>query len=466
MSIYNFMRDNSSQPLYMQLKQAIINDINLGLFGNMQKLPSRRELARELGLSTTTVNNAYQALVDEGYAMTIDRSGFYIKSGAKENEAFDDIIWEKDKNYLYNFTYNDCDLTNIKQADLKLLSKDIFELNPEYLLRHSNKRGEPEFRLALCRYLGSHKQLECGLSEIFTGAGVQYLLTIITMVLGMDKTYGFENPTDYKIYVWLKNLGVNIKLVNISGDTEFSCDELDRLGIDVMIVMPENQLPTGTCMSEKLRRELAHWCSRKTANKYVIEYATDGNLNYQGYREKTIYSLSSGKNTIYIDSFYPTISNNTKAAFMVLPKGNIDLVIKKLEMYSPLITIAEQLIYSRLINSGAMTKLIKHNNKTMLKKRNLLKNCLKSSEIGDRLTITNDETGMNFLCSFDSKSSGFELQKLAFDNGVKIFDLSQFILRPNPLLTKNNFVFGYAGIPESEIENAVARLEAAWKPQK
>ena len=63
----------------MQVKQAFINDINTGKLENMQKLPSRRNLAKDLNLSTTTINNAYQALVDEGYVITIDRSGFLCK---------------------------------------------------------------------------------------------------------------------------------------------------------------------------------------------------------------------------------------------------------------------------------------------------------------------------------------------------------------------------------------------------
>ena len=80
MSIYSFIKKNNGIPLYVQVKQAFINDINTGKLENMQKLPSRRNLAKDLNLSTTTINNAYQALVDEGYVITIDRSGFYVKS--------------------------------------------------------------------------------------------------------------------------------------------------------------------------------------------------------------------------------------------------------------------------------------------------------------------------------------------------------------------------------------------------
>lgn len=462
MSIYDFVPQNSSLPLYAQLKAAIISDIDSGLLANMQKLPSRRVLARELAISTTTVNNAYQALVDEGYAMTIDRSGFYVKSGAPQIDGYDDITWEQNLDYVYNFSYNSSDLSSINMTEIRQFAKRLAGYNPEYLLSHGNKRGEPEFRAALCRYLSMHKQIECGINDVFLGAGVQYIFTVISMLLGKDKTYGFENPTDYKIYIWMKNLGLNIKLVNISDKAGFSCDELDKLGIDVMILAPENQLPTGICMSERKRRELARWCSGKNSGKYIIEYSTDGNLNYRKNREKSIYSLSGGRNVIYVDSFAPMISNNTKTAFMVLPSGIINTVIKKLEAYSPLVTIFEQLIYCELINSGSLTKLIKRKNKTMMQKRDHLIDCLMNSKIGSRLEITNSETGMNFLCRIDTKTPSNKLSRRALECGAKIWDLSYFILQPNAKLTENAFVFGYAGINENEIKNSVKCLETAW----
>lgn len=462
MSIYDFVPQNSSLPLYAQLKTAIIEDIDLGKLTNMQKLPSRRVLAGELGISTTTVNNAYQALVDEGYAITIDRSGFYVKSGASQIDDYDDITWEQNLDYVYNFSYNSSDLSNINMAEIRQFAKRLTGYNPEYLLSHGNKRGEPELRAALCKYLNTHKQIECGINDVFLGAGLQYIFTVISMLLGKDKTYGLENPTDYKIYIWMKNLGLNIKLVNISDKSDVLCDDLDKLGIDVIILAPENQLPTGRCMTERKRRELIRWCSGKNSGRYIIEYSTDGNLNYRKNREKSMYSLSRGGNVIYVDSFAPTISNNTKTAFMVLPNGLINTVIKKLEAYTPLVTIFEQLIYCELINSGSLTKLIKRKNKTMLLKRNRLIDCLMNSKIGNRLEITNSETGMNFLCKINTKTPANNLSRRALECGVKILDLSYFILQPNTKLSENAFVFGYAGINENEIENAVKRLETAW----
>lgn len=458
MSMYSFIAKNSKVPLFVQLKMAIINDIKTGKYENMQKLPSRRVLAKELGLSTTTVNNAYQALVDEGYAITIDRSGFFVKSNI-HIEEYDDIVWEKNKNCSYNFSYNNCETININTILLKSFERQLRNNKFSDLSCHGNKRGEMDFRIAIAKFLRNRRNINCQISDIFLGAGLQYLLTVIVMIFGRDKVYGFENPTDHKMYIWLKNLGVNIRLVDVSLTSPLTPEALDEHGIDVMFTMPENQLPTGRRMGKDERLRLARWCR---SNKYIIEVATDGYLNYNAERYDTIFSASGGNNVIFIDSLDYTISSNTKAAFMVLPKGIIDAIISKLEYYSPLITVFEQSIYQDLLNSGQVDKLIKRNNKTMKEKRDFLMSCIEGSKIGDRITFLNYDSGMNMIGIFDSEVSGAELTNAAIQNEIKIFEMNKFLLQPNHIIERNAFVFGYAGLNIAEIENAVKLLEKSW----
>ena len=463
MSVYSFIAKDNGIPVYRQLQQELTRDIRSGKYDNMQRLPSRRRLARELGLSTTTINNAYQALVDDGLAITVDRSGFYVKAGDPGFETYDDITWEGASDYKYSFSYNECESAALKEYFAKPLGKYMLNSHGDTpaLFGHGNKRGESAFRISLSRFLSETRGIDCTISDIIVGAGIQYLLTVIVMILGRDRVYGFENPTDSKMYVWLKNLGADIRLLNISAGKPVTPAAIDEAGIDVMFLMPENQLPTGRRMEFKERRALADWCASGTG-KYVIEVGTDGNLNYAGNKISTIYTLSGGTNVIHIESFEHTLSPNVKTAYMVLPPESMDSVIKRLEMYSPAITVCEQLIYSNLINDGHMRRLISKNNKIMKEKRAFLISGLKNSKIGSRFTALNSDTGMNFLGLINSDKSGPELTRAAYDEGVKIFDMSKFLLTPNPDIERGAFVFGYAGLTLAEIEDAIKKLEKIW----
>lgn len=56
-------------PLYQQLYQAIRADITAGRLYPDTKLPSKRSLADNLGISTITVENAYDQLISEGWVI-------------------------------------------------------------------------------------------------------------------------------------------------------------------------------------------------------------------------------------------------------------------------------------------------------------------------------------------------------------------------------------------------------------
>lgn len=70
--------NNSSIPLYEQIKEAIKKDIVTGSLREGEKLPSVRSLARDLKISILTVKKAYDELVDEGFIETRQGLGSFV----------------------------------------------------------------------------------------------------------------------------------------------------------------------------------------------------------------------------------------------------------------------------------------------------------------------------------------------------------------------------------------------------
>ena len=67
-----------NESLYMHLYQCIRQDIVDGKLVSGEKLPSKRSFAKNLGLSTITIENAYAQLLSEGYIYSIPKKGFYV----------------------------------------------------------------------------------------------------------------------------------------------------------------------------------------------------------------------------------------------------------------------------------------------------------------------------------------------------------------------------------------------------
>ena len=61
-----------------QLREMIVSAILDDKLPLEIPLPSSRELARHLGIARNTVVLAYQQLIDEGYLVSRERSGYYI----------------------------------------------------------------------------------------------------------------------------------------------------------------------------------------------------------------------------------------------------------------------------------------------------------------------------------------------------------------------------------------------------
>ena len=69
-----YITEKGGSPIYLQLYRQIRDDIVAGVYPYGSKLPSKRTLADESGISTVTVEHAYALLCDEGYARARERS--------------------------------------------------------------------------------------------------------------------------------------------------------------------------------------------------------------------------------------------------------------------------------------------------------------------------------------------------------------------------------------------------------
>ena len=62
-----YIIDKQKGKAYLQIYEQIKNDIVNGVYLYDTKLPSKRLLSEEIGVSVITVEHAYSLLYDEGY---------------------------------------------------------------------------------------------------------------------------------------------------------------------------------------------------------------------------------------------------------------------------------------------------------------------------------------------------------------------------------------------------------------
>ena len=74
------LKKRSEENLYQQIYDFIKDEILSGRIQSNEKLPSKRTLAKNLGVSTLTVETAYSQLIAEGFIYSVAKKGFFAES--------------------------------------------------------------------------------------------------------------------------------------------------------------------------------------------------------------------------------------------------------------------------------------------------------------------------------------------------------------------------------------------------
>ena len=72
------LQQNTSVPLYRQLKDKILSDISSGKLAEGEKIPTEIELSELYNISRITVRNAVKELVAEGYLVKKQGKGTFV----------------------------------------------------------------------------------------------------------------------------------------------------------------------------------------------------------------------------------------------------------------------------------------------------------------------------------------------------------------------------------------------------
>lgn len=75
------------QSVYLQIKEDVKRQIELGLLRENERLPSCREKAFALGINPNTVQRAYTELEEDGYIYTVPKKGVYVSARDKSSSA-------------------------------------------------------------------------------------------------------------------------------------------------------------------------------------------------------------------------------------------------------------------------------------------------------------------------------------------------------------------------------------------
>ncbi len=454
----------STIPLYEQIYEYIKTDIRNGKISCGEKLPSTRALAKYLEISRSTVELAYEQLLAEGYVEAEACRGFFVTQieelyqweTAKETVA--QKIIKEENVYKYDFSPRGVDLQSFPYSVWRKLSKEILSNDKSDLFQLGDSQGEYELRETICRYLYQARGVNCEPEQIVIGAGNEYLLMLLSTVLGKNRKIAFENPTYRQAYRLFENLSYDTCVVEM--DRKGMCvDKLRKSGAEIAYVMPSHQYPLGIVMPIKRRMELLKWAAEEE-ERYIIEDDYDSEFRYKGKPIPALQGFDREDKVIYIGTFSRSIAPSIRISYLVLPKNLLKAYNEKSRFLSSTVSRVDQLIIQQFIERGyyerhlnKMRALYKSRHDIMVNElKPLLKYC----------SISGENAGVHLLLTFIEGKEEKVLTQKAKEQGIKVYGLSAYDIKKKEK-EQAVILLGYANMSEEKIIQAIQTLTNAWK---
>ena len=343
------MRNRTSESAYMKLYKQIQKNIVEGVYPYNTKLPSKRNMASESGVSVISVEHAYDLLRDEGYIRSVEKSGYYVDFRASDGFS----SFPEDKVSINSLFDNASHQSDFPVSVLSKTMRNILTNRQEDILMKSPNAGLIEFREAIARYLARNKDMRIDPSMIVIGSGAEYLYNLIAGLLGENNKFALEDPSYEKIRKVYKNANINYELLPL-GKNGIESSALIKTKASVLHISPFRSYPTGITASASKRHEYIRWAD--SSDRIIVEDDFESEFSIISKPVETLFSMATKDNVIYLNTFSKTISPALRVGYMVLPKHLVKTFEKKLGFYSCTVPTFEQLVLTELLNNGSFER--------------------------------------------------------------------------------------------------------------
>ena len=354
---YKIERDGK-EPAYLQLYRLLRADIVDGVYPYHTRLPSKRTVKEECGVSLVTVEHAYALLIEEGYIEARERSGYFVIFRRGDGfAAASETHFQRAETLPH-----DAETPDFPFSVLARRMRGVLADYGEEILLRSPEKGCTELRGAIKRYLLRSRGIETDAEAIVIGSGSEYLYRLIVELLGRDRIYGIEAPSYKKIEAVYLASGVSVRRLPLGSDG-IESEALRATDADVLHITPYRSFPSGVTATASKRHEYLGFAEKR--GRYLIEDDFESEFSVSKKPEDTLFSQNP-ESVIYMNSFSKTVSPALRVGYMVLPPALCRAFEERLGFYSCTVPTFEQLLLAALLDSGDFER---HINRVRRQKR-------------------------------------------------------------------------------------------------
>lgn len=469
-----------TKPLYQQLTEKIRLAVLEGRLKPNQKLPSSRSLAKSLTISRSTVTQSYEQLESEGYLETRRGSGTYIchqipDEWLKSKPIEPVTSTTRAKSCLSQFAQN---LTTIGSLEVSEPEHAIsfrygnpaleyFPLQQwrKFLTRHCQKStallsyapdaaGYYPLRIEIANYLGRSRAVQCTPEQVIIINGSQQALDLISrLVLEPEDWVAMEEPGYLGARYCFMGQRANLQPITVnSNGIDVSVLSEYHQKFKLVYVTPSHQFPTGVTLSLPRRIELLQWAQE--TNTLIIEDDYDSEYRYGEPPIPALQGIDRSQSVIYIGTFSKIVFPSLRIGYLVVPEPWISLVSKAKWLCDRFCPILEQCALTDWIAEGHFERHIRRMRHLYNLRRQVLITAFQNY-FGERVTILGENAGIHVMVRIETiLADDLVIQKAAVV-GIGLISAREYYLQPQ---RQGEFIFGYAQLEETQIEQGILKL--------
>jgi len=470
----------SNLALHIQICNSFITLITNGTLSSASALPSSRVLADLIGVNRNTVKLAYEELINQGWADSVERRGIFVISNlpilSKNNhkppvfniDTQDSFIWNnriemplKSPNFQKSTLTIDDGFPDVRLTPVDLLMREYRSISRRFygknFLKYGDSKGSERLRVALSTYLSDTRGLVVNQDNILITKGSQmgiYLASQLLLSASDFIAVGTSNygPADYTF----KHLGAQLIRVPIDEfgmDVDYLEEILERKVIKAVYIIPHHHFPTTVTMNMERRFKLLNLA--KQHRFAIIEDDYDYDFHYNNNPYIPLASIDHNHNVIYIGSITKTFAPALRIGFLIGPSKFVEGASALRQIIDKQGDSLLEEAFASLIENGDLERHFRKSLKIYKHRRDLFCQII-CSDFSNTIEFNVPEGGLAVWSVFDNSINLKNLSQSAEKQELSIGDGTFY---KNEMFNSNGLRLGFASLDETEMQKAFEILK-------
>ena len=458
-------RGDLAAGVYRSLRNAVED----GRLATGDRLPSTRELARDLGIARNTVAFAYDALVAEGYAEGRIGSGTYVLGVASAREprqpaaaqparAPTAAVAPFETPVDFDLRLGLPDPLAFPSAAWRRALADAVDEAVRTAPGYGDPAGDPGLRASIARHVSVSRGVRADPSAVIVTAGAQGAFDLLarTIVAPGDRV-AVEDPGYAPAREAFAAAGAAVVGVPVDGDGLVT-DALPPVARAV-VVTPAHQMPMGVTLSAARRAALLAWAERTGA--LIVEDDYDSEYRYAARPLEPLQRLDRAGRVAYVGSFSKTLLPMLRVGFLVAPDALVARVRDARRLAGFHAETTTQLALRQLIDEGTFGRHLRRTRRLYRARHDRLVVAV-TRDLAPWLRLNPAAAGLHVAALANSGIDAARIRRvveLARTFGVAAESLDAYAVGGG---VTPGLAMGFGVIPEDRIDEAVGRLRAAF----